>query len=79
MGKEKGWISCPGALLTIGSGIMANSFQGQVWIDLLLSANHEDRKIMFDGKPLLVNEAVLLPLNTSLLTSGTGRHKVSLF
>lgn len=73
MGKEKGWISLSRSI--VDNWVWDNGEQfsrGQAWIDLLLSANHEDRKIMFDGKPLLVKRGSLLPLNTSLLTSGTG-------
>ena len=55
MGKEKGWISLSRSI--VDNWVWDNGEQfsrGQAWIDLLLSANHEDRKIMFDGKPLLV-------------------------
>lgn len=28
--------------------------KGQAWIDLILSANHKDSKVPFDGKPVMV-------------------------
>lgn len=50
------------------------------WIDLLLSANHEEKKLMFDGKPIIVNRGDKL---TSILALSDrwhwSRHKVSDF
>ena len=50
------------------------------WIDLLLSANHEEKKLMFDGKPIIVNRGDKL---TSILALADrwhwSRHKVSDF
>lgn len=50
------------------------------WIDLLLSANHENKKVMFDGKSIIVNRGDQL---TSILALAGrwhwSRHKVSNF
>lgn len=54
--------------------------KGQAWIDLLLSCNHEDKKISFDGKPCVVQRGEWL---TSILGLSVrwkwGRKKVSNF
>lgn len=54
--------------------------KGQAWIDLLLSCNHEDKKISFDGKPYVVQRGEWL---TSILGLSArwkwGRKKVSNF
>jgi len=81
LGKEKGWISLSRSI--VDNWVWDNGEQfsrGQAWIDLLLSANHEDRKIMFDGKPLLVKRGSFVTSQHKLADKWHwGRHKVSLF
>ena len=81
MGKEKGWISLSRSI--VDNWVWDNGEQfsrGQAWIDLLLSANHEDRKIMFDGKPLLVKRGSFVTSQHKLADKWHwSRHKVSLF
>jgi len=54
--------------------------RGSAWVDILLSCNHADKKIMFDGQPYVVKRGEWV---TSILKLGErwcwGRKKVSNF
>lgn len=54
--------------------------KGHAWIDILLSCNHEDKKVMFDGKPYIVKRGEWITSILSLSDKwGWGRKKVSNF
>lgn len=54
--------------------------KGQAWVDILLSCNHADKKIAFDGKPEIIKRGEWLTSVVSLAERwGWGRKKVSNF
>ena len=80
MGNQ-GWISIHRKIQECFLWVDKEPFDRRsAWIDLLLSANHEDKKVMFDGKPITVNRGDKL---TSILALADrwhwSRHKVSNF
>ena len=80
MGNQ-GWISIHRKIQECFLWVDKEPFDRRsAWIDLLLSANHEDKKVMFDGKPIIVNRGDKL---TSILALADrwhwSRHKVSNF
>lgn len=80
MGNQ-GWISIHRKIQECFLWVDKEPFDRRsAWIDLLLSANHENKKVMFDGKPIIVNRGDKL---TSILALADrwhwSRHKVSNF
>ena len=54
--------------------------KARAWIDLLLLANHRDKKILFDGKPLVVSAGCLITSSVKLSDRwGWSRGKVDRF
>ena len=54
--------------------------RGQAWIDLLMLANHEDHKTMFDGKMIVVSKGARITSIRKLAERwGWGRDKVMRF
>lgn len=54
--------------------------KGQAWIDLVLLANHEDKKMLFDGQVITIKRGQHLTSIRKLAERwGWGRHKISIF
>lgn len=54
--------------------------RGQAWIDIILSVNHKDAKIMFDGNSVLVKRGSLITSISKLADRwGWSRKKVTRF
>ena len=55
MGEAKGWICLHRKIQECSIWDNDEKFDCRsAWIDLLLLANHEDKKTLFDGKPVVV-------------------------
>ena len=54
MAEDKGWICLHRKIQECDIWRDKPFSRGQAWIDLLLLANHEDKKIMFDGNLIKV-------------------------
>lgn len=81
MDETKGWIA-------VYRSILDNEFlwgdkpfaRGQSWVDLLLLANHKAKKILFDGKVVLVERgSMITSMNKLALRWGWSRKKVTGF
>ena len=81
MDETKGWIA-------VYRSILDNEFlwgdkpfaRGQSWVDLLLLANHKAKKILFDGKVVLVDRgSMITSMNKLALRWGWSRKKVTGF
>lgn len=81
MDEVKGWIALYRAILD-------NEFlwddkpfaRGQAWIDLLLTANHKGKKILFDGRLKKVERGAMITSVSKLAVRwGWSRTKVSAF
>lgn len=54
--------------------------QGAAWVDMLLMANHKDKKIMFDKRPLIVKSGTFITSSRKLSDKwGWSRGKVDRF
>jgi len=79
--SSQGWISIHRRIQECFLWVDKEPFDRRsAWIDLLLSANHDDKKVMFEGKPVNVKRGDRL---TSILALADrwhwSRHKVSNF
>jgi len=77
---EKGWISLHRRIQDCWIWDEKPFDRPRAWIDLLLLANHADKKIMFNGKPLVIKRGQYLTSIRKLAERwGWGRDKVSRF
>ena len=77
---EKGWISLHRRIQDCWIWDEKPFDRPRAWIDLLLLANHADKKIMFNGKPLVIQRGQYLTSIRKLAERwGWGRDKVSRF
>jgi len=78
--NQKGWISLHRKIQNCWFWDDKPYDRARAWIDLLLLANHEDKKICFDGKPLTIQRGQYL---TSILKLsdrwGWSRNKTKRF
>lgn len=57
----KGWIKLHRSLLECDLWLEEEAFDKRsAWIDLLLRANHSDKELIFDGKPMIVKRGQLV-------------------
>lgn len=78
---SKGWIKLHRSIQDCWIWLDDKPFsKGQAWVDILLSCNHADKKIPFDGKPIVVKRGEWITSVVSLAERwGWGRKKVSNF
>lgn len=79
-GKEKGWISLYRAMEDGWLWEDKPFARGQAWIDLLLQANHKDKKTFSKGELVIVNRGSFLTSDQLLADRwGWSRKKVRTF
>ncbi len=77
---NKGWISVYRTIQDCWIWKETPFSKGQAWIDLLLLANHEDKKILFDGELITVQRGQRITSIRQLADRwGWSRDKVSKF
>lgn len=77
---DKGWIKLHRKVLDCWIWNERPFDKPRAWIDILLLSNHADKKIMFNGKPIVIRRGQYLTSIRKLSDRwGWGRDKVSRF
>lgn len=78
--EDQGWVSIHRAIQSHWLWEDKPFSRGQAWIDLILLANHEDRTVLFDGKPEKVPAGSFLTSISKLMNRwGWGKNKTLAF